>query len=62
MHCSAMYRDRCLADLVSINAVFARHAGSPDPLLSALVAFDGIGVVIGTGLIHCCNRTQSGAV
>jgi len=56
MHAAKMHRDRCITNLPTINAVFARHAGAPNDLLDALVALDGIGVAIGTGLIHCCNR------
>lgn len=43
--------------MASINALFTHHAGSPNDLLNGLIARDGIGVVVGTGLIHCCNRT-----
>lgn len=57
MHASGMHRDRCLAGLTTINAVFARHAGSPNDLLDALISLDGIGLTIGTGLIYSCNRT-----
>ena len=58
MHASAMHRDRCLASLGIIDAVFAQHAGSPNDLLDALLALDGIGLTIGTGLIYSCNRTS----
>ncbi len=57
LHASALHRDRCPADLSMINAIFAQHNNAPDALLGALIFLDGIGVVIGSGLIHSCNRS-----
>lgn len=57
MHAAAAHRDRCLANLGNINALFARHQGNPDALLVALVGLDGIGPTIASGLIYSSNRT-----
>ena len=56
MEYSAVYRDSCLARLEVINSLFERYADSADKLLRALDALDGIGLVIGSGLIFAANR------
>ncbi len=56
MEYAALHRDSSLARLGSINRLFAIDADDPDTLLRELVTLDGIGLVIGSGLIFAANR------
>jgi hypothetical protein len=56
MYNASGYRARCLANLAAINAVFARHPGRPNAILSDLIQLSGVGIPIGSGLLHACNR------
>jgi hypothetical protein len=56
MEYSASHRDRCLAQLDSINRLFLENKDNPDDLLLALDALEGVGLVIGSGLIFSVYR------
>lgn len=56
MEYSPMWRDNCLRQLDTINRLFLEFQNHPDNLLNALDALDGVGLVIGSGLIFSVYR------
>ena len=55
MEYAAAYRDKCLAQLLQIQELFAQ-SNNFNTLLNHLDVLPDIGLVIGTGLIFCVNQ------
>lgn len=56
MDWSAVHRDKCLAEINQIDAMFESHQQNFNELLTALDSIQDIGLVIASGLIFSANR------